>query len=262
MALPIIFPPAVIPQQEADATYFTSVFPPNRTSLSPDETYHSLQEFSKNMSGTKLNELMTRYKKEGVPPNSHQFTLRNLYGKGTHIIEFGGYGKFFMDSERGLALGIKNLKDKNTVWIGVAGIAIGKELDFYNRDAPEESIKGLMNFTYQFPIITQLQGPGAKTYLDEYASANKHSEAIYREAVKALGKYKWERALIDIVLEWAVSQKIPAVYLLPGNMQRWYPDEHKEAYDRRYDVSGQRMGFRMQPNGLYGISLLGALSTT
>lgn len=158
-----------------------------------------------------------------------------------------------MDTNRGLALGVRGPRSRETLWIGVAGIVLGNELDNYET---AELDLGKMSFPYKFPIIAQLQGSSKDTY-EQYEGTSASGKRKYKKAVEVLSSYKWERAMIDIVLEWAQRQRIPAVYMLPGNMNHWlYTLNSSEELRMRYDVSAERMGFRMQPNGLYGISLL------
>lgn len=236
-------------RRERDLAYFSTACPQIPESLTSERAASTLVDFSNELSGPRLTEIMSFYRKEGRTSDSSTFFLKPILKKYSVSVGNEGWGRFYMDTHRGLALGVRSPRSRNTLWLGVAGIALGNELDEYN---PEHNIrKGRMNFPYQFPVIAQLQGP------DKFAYSHRpNGDVRYRRALEVLNSYKWERAMIDIVLQWAQEQQAPAAYILPANLNRWLTDRRADQFKMRYDVSAERTGFRMQPNGLYGISLL------
>lgn len=234
-----------------DLAYFRAVSPEIPQQMTPLRAAESLADFSNDLSGPRLTEIMSFYRKEGLAPDSTSFFLEPMLEARAVQIGNDGWGRFYMDTNRGLALGVRGPRSRETLWIGVAGIALGNELDRYEMPGDRA---GRMSFPYQFPVIAQLQGPNRYTYEPRETPAS--GSRKYKKAVEVLSKYKWERAMIDIVLEWAQQQRVPAVYMLPGKLNHWASPRRAEQLRMRYDVSAERMGFRMQPNGLYGISLL------
>ena len=238
-------------RRERDLAYFSTACPQVPESLTSESAASSLVDFADDFSGPKLTEFMSFYRKEGPSPDSSTFFLRQVLKRATVSIENEGWGRFYMDTDRGLALGVRGPRNRNTLWLGVAGIALGNELEGY--EIPD-NVKGRMSFPYQFPVIAQLQGPDKHAYGYRSTGAEKHKRAI-----EVLSRYKWERAMIDVVLEWAQEHGIAAAYMLPAELNHWWYASslvREERLRMRYDVTAQRMGFRMQPNGLYGISLL------
>jgi hypothetical protein len=251
---PELFLPGIPNTKAMETVHLRALCPHVPEPISLNSLNRSLFEFTHDISGQHLTDFMLHYKKDGLPSDSYTFQLKPVLGSCDRIVETEGWGSFYMDSPRGFALGIREPAASRTLWIATTGISVGQELNFYD-PVDRQSLKDKMDFPYPFPIITQLQGPGkVDTYL---------GDALKREqANRALGKYRWEKALIGIVLEWAQTQGIPAVYLLPANKNHWLLPEREESLHIRYNVSAERMGFRMQPNGLYGISLLPLLDTS
>jgi hypothetical protein len=250
---PELFLPGVPNTKAMETVHFRALCPHVPEPISLNSLNRSLFEFTDKFLGLDVTGFMREYKKDNLLPDSNTFLLKPVLGNYDRTIEGKGWGSFYMDSPRGFALGIRQPKIDQTLWIAITGISVGQELDSYDTEHP--GLEGKMNFPYPFPIITQLQGPHR---METYPGDNLKRE----QANSALGKYRWEKALIGIVLEWAQAQGIPAVYLLPANKNRWLLPEREEGLHMRYDVSAERMGFRIQPNGLYGISLLPLLDTS
>lgn len=243
--------------------YFRAVSPEPIPQITPLRASESLTEFSEIMAGERLAELMGQFRKVDAAIEPPEFVIKPVFGRGPKDLGHGkGRGNFYMDSNRGIALGIRDEDLGDNIWIAVAGITLGRELDSYIPlwEKDEEVFRrngfGRMGFPYEFPTITLLQGPHRATYAERWS---KNTDR-YSKAAQILRQYKWERAMIELTLEWAGLQGSPAVYLLPAALNRYNrrssTPEEKERLRFRYDVSAERMGFRMQPNGLYGISLL------
>lgn len=251
MAKEIIFPQildsvSVATERELDFHYFSAMHPQIPEPISPFRFKHSLELFCDLMSGQRLAEFMDCYRKESAE-DAFEFLIRKTTGRGDQTIGQKGMGSFYMDSDNGFVLGVRT--DEEKLWVGAVGVVLGKELDIYDSFNENPESKDRMCFDYPFPVIVQIQGNTLSSYdenLDSYAKAR-----------KVQGAYKWERALIGLVLEWVYSQKVPAVYLLPSEKNRWFRPYRQSNFHLRYDVSAERMGFKMQPNGLYGLSLLG-----
>ncbi len=243
---------------EKDLAYFSTSYPNVSENLGKIDIDLSLHQFAECVSGEQITNFMTDYKKSGYSSNQSTFFLKQVRGMGYKTIEESGFGQFYMDAGHSLVLGTGNEQGKK-LWLAVVGIALGNELDLYDEFRHERGRsplgKGRMNFQYQFPVITQLQRPGYAGY-DSSKSNETEVKEKNENAAEIMSSFRWEKALIDLVLLWAQNQNIPAVYMLPGNLNKWYRDEKEMQYKMRYDLTAQRSGFRMQPNGLYGISLL------
>ena len=200
----------------------------------------SMERFAEYLSGDPLTSYMSRLRKNDQEDN-HEFFLKGVNARHYSVIERRFQGEFYMDTYHAFALGIKDSTRDRPLWIGVVSFLLGKDLDFYS-----SYLEDVMNeFENPCPIIVQLQGANDETYC---------TTSDYEEAKQVLNKYKWERALIGIVSKWAQATNAAGVFLLPGYENRWsykFDDEGQKLH-LRYDVSARRMGFRMQPNGLYG----------
>lgn len=231
-------------RQEIDGVYFSSMYTDPSEAMIQPRLRRSLERFAELRSGSWMQKYMKSFQKKGNKENSYTFSVSPVDNKG--YPEEKGQRRFVMDTDQGLALGIKDDSREETMWAGVIGI-------LYIKD----TVKAVSQDPYgeyprNHPIIAQIQG--ANTY---FYSDDEREQEEPRKVKEALAQYKWERALIGLVLEWVHAEKLPAVYLLPGYKNHSYVEGRKDAFRLRYDVSAQRMGFRMQPNGLYGISLLG-----
>jgi hypothetical protein len=237
-------------RMEMDYAYFSSVCPSVPESLDYESTRESLKFFSREMSGQKLSEYMQAYRKRYTEETDFDFRIKPTAGNSYDDDDSDdNLGYFYNDAQRGMVMGVQNQAQK-FLPLGIVCFSMGRELDNYHRGIAA----GRMNFSYQFPVINQVQGPSTNgMYIGD---GDKTSNQRYKEAVEIIKKYKWERALIGLVLKWARSEEIPAVYLLPALLNGWSrPYREKNLY-LRYNVSAERSGFTRQPNGLYGISLL------
>ena len=231
-------------RQEIDGVYFSSMYTDPSETMTQTRLRHSLEKFAQLRSGSWMQEHMKSFQKKDNKENNYTFSVSPVDNKG--YPEEKGQRRFVMDTDQGLALGIRDDSRGKVMWSSVVGILY-----------IEDTVRAVSQDPYgeyprNHPIIIQVQG--ANTY---FYSNDEREQEEPRRTKEALAQYKWERALIGIILEWAHAEKLPTVYLLPGYKNHWYTEGRKEAFRLRYDVSAQRMGFRMQPNGLYGISLLG-----
>lgn len=230
-------------RREIDGAYFSSMTDPSEVMIQP-RLRRSLERFVQLRSGSWIQEYMKSFQKKEAKENSYIFSV-SFVGKNGKPEE-DEQSRFVMDTDQGLALGIRDDSGEKTIWIGVVGI-------LYTKDTEKNDSRGLYRgYPRNHPIIAQIQGASTYSY-----SADEYKQEKPRKAKEALIQYKWERSLVGLVLEWANEEKLPAVYLLPSYKNHWYREGRKDAFHLRYDVSAQRIGFRMQPNGLYGISLLG-----
>ena len=58
-----------------------------------------------------------------------------------------------------------------------------------------------------------------------------------------LSPLKWERALLNLVVEWAEENDIPEVQLVSRKNQRYWNVRNDEQWRLRYDVTAQMSGF-------------------
>ena len=223
---------------------------PSETPFSEEDTQASLTRFAKRITADGLNDYMQSFAKRCMGANM-EFTLKTVFNpRKMHVIEDEGMGEFYFDGDFSLALGIKShIVPENKTWVGVTSFCLGRGVEHYIPYG-ESHLTGTMPFRYPHPVIVQIQGPSPSAYGREYR------QELYCEALSVLQDYKWERALIGLTLDWAREEGIPSVYLLPADKNRWTKSrEQLERLEMRYDVSAKRLGFRLQPNGLFATSV-------
>lgn len=224
---------------------------PSETPFSEEKTQESLTSFARDISRQGLNDYMQSFAKK-VAYTTRKFSLRSAFHpRTTRYIEKPGMGEFFFDGDFGLALGVNSyVEPKNTTWIGVTSFSLGNDIkDYFPYE--DNPLKSSMPFRYPHPVIVQVQGPSPSTYGYE------RRLDLYCEAMSVLENYKWERALIGLILDWAREDGIQSVYMLPAEKNRWL--NHGELNERlgiRYNGSAKKLGFKLQPNGLYATSVV------
>lgn len=223
----------------------------SETPFSDEETQASLTKFAGDISGQVLNDYMQLFAKDCMITN-REFTLKTVFNpRKTDVIEDEGMGEFYLDGDFSLALGIKShIVPENKTWVGITSFCLGRGVENYIPYG-KNHLTDTMPFRYPHPVIVQIQGPSPIAYGREYR------RELYYEALSVLQDYKWERALIGLTLDWAREEGIPSVYLLPADKNRWAKSsEQMERLEMRYDVSAKRLGFKLQPNGLYATSVV------
>lgn len=247
--------------------------PPTDMLFSTEKIDASLAQFCQGISGRDLNNFMRSFAKEDYS-RSDNFSLKPISQKGPETVEKDRMGRFYFDGDYGLALGVdSHLVKGDKLWVAVSSFCVGNGIDEYN---PNENspLKGTMPYPYPHPVIVQIQGPSVKNY-DSTEYGRKSNYGLHQEAISVLKHYKWERAMVSLILQWASQSQIHTVYLLPAEKSRWlekyckcredkgqscsHCDEikaRKPKLEMRYDVSAKRLGFKLQPNGLYATSVV------
>ena len=243
---------------DADLPYFSLVYPYNSEQMTDFEIEKSMRAFAERISAGPINELMSHHrlgKSIRTPPNFRVSAV----GKGRNDVGEKGWGSFYVDPNRGFALGVEanDGNSTNTLWIGVLGFTMGKELSEYDYEN-RHHLRGVMGKDIPLPTIVQIQGPnlGKESRANTYHDLNSEKEEVARNkrAKQVISRYDWAAALIDISLEWARSEGIPAVYLLPADKNRYDYSGHNLA--SKYSIPAEKLGFRMRSSGLYAISLI------
>lgn len=213
--------------------------------ISPTKITDSLRDFVDGMNRNGLDTTINTFSKsEGEL--SEKFILGTVSQRRMRHISRKGDGLFYFDGDHALTLGYlrRSRNQVRPLWFGVISFSSTVDMHEYSQELIEkkESISPA-------PIILQLQGPADWSY---------DSRVKYENAKKVLGKLRWEKALVTMVLKWAESTAIPVVYLLPSSLNEYrttVPNPKLNLNQRlhmRYDVTAERMGFDLdQRNSLF-----------
>lgn len=221
-----------------------------------DSVAASLEDFAEEVNAARINGFMEAYLRPAAAEPEGRFFLSAVTGPGYRSV--GGdwcYGEFYMDGRHGLLVGFSAPSNPQPLWLASISFFCGE--DIFNYDRHFEDKLGISKFYYPYPIIVQLQGPNEER---TYRSCEGR-EKRYKDAIDILGRYRWERASVDLLIEWSVRQNLPGMYMLPYSHIRYVDVEGGETLNRlqrfrmRMDVTAKRCGFRMQENGLYGLPL-------
>jgi len=219
------------------------------------EVHSSIADFCQGIDSNGVNELIIHYLKSRATLPEGKFCIstpdldiRNepWFSKTSYYVFFGDGNSpsgFFIDGSDSLILGFKS---NPSPLIRLAALSFCRGLTMARRGSSEDILP------QPFPTIVQLQvfrHTGEYSYLNEIAS----------QALRAL---RWEKLLVDLLVEWAMQQQIPAVYILPSEMNRYInerrskPDfqDFLQRIQIRYDGTARHCGFKMQPNGLWGLN--------
>lgn len=216
-----------------------------------------MRHFAEQMSAGPLNQFLLPFaKKDAVLEES--FVLKNLLTRGWQSITQIDQGHFYLDGNFSFALGYKRGKKQKPLWIAVASIATGKISKEYQSALVNRGVE--TNYDPQLPLVVQLQGPSRWSYT---------SDRHLPQAKKVLRKFKWERSLVALVLDWAERNNVPSVHLVPSELVQQMniteptdEDEPDKTENRRrlkeaerlymrYNVTAKRMGFKRQGEGFF-----------
>ncbi len=243
--------------------------PPSGIPFSEEATAISLARFAEEMQGQRLNEYMQSFTKDNCS-GTYNFSLKPVPTRGPRTIENDLMGTYYLDGDLSLALGVDSqVMHGQKLWIAVASLCLGSKVEDYDPVTDHNTLKGSMPFRYPHPVIVQIQGPSLKNYGGRFGE--RPDPALYEEAKSVLGAHKWERAMIGLVLKWASEAQIRTVYMLPTEKNRWIEihkckqkdcpigddmKARKERLEMRYDATAKKLGFKLQPNGLYATSVI------
>jgi len=86
----------------------------------------------------------------------------------------------------------------------------------------------------------------------------KQIQGVYRKQ-KELSPLRWEKMLLQIVIDWAKQNKLKKVRVIRSEDSGWYRESNKERCERmymKYDVTARRMGFKFdESEQAYSLSL-------
>jgi len=204
---------------------------------SQSELSRSLEEFCNSLAEIGIDRFMERFKKKSGQHLS--FTLKP-YSIGYDPSDRQESIYFYKDGKHSLFLGVKGEGD-DPIWVGICGIRMTHDFkEYYNKLGSNSHFKST---SYKLPCVVQIQGK---------KSLHSKEDKLLDLAVSS---YKWERALAFFATEWARIEGFPAFYMLPAEKNAWNNKIRESNFLLRYDVTARRLGFRMQENGLYGLSL-------
>lgn len=190
----------------------------------------SLVDFAANLRQSEVNSLMKkRLKGEDCNMSDRNFSISPFYPAYNLGME---HGYFFADGNTGIILEAKSEFED--------GLSLGLAMASF--DFPKKAGGN--------PVIVQLQTFSPREAVgDDFI----HLKA---EATSVLKQFRWEKALIDIVMIWARGENFPFLYVQPGS-ENYYVKLHSlENRARiRYDMTAERMGFEKMSNGLWGYKL-------
>lgn len=207
----------------------------------------SLAEFTEEINKTQAEALTGQYrnrKREAVlsPEGQLVFTAdSSLMGARSWYLgeEMSSDNGFYIDGVHGLGSGFRKNGDSKTIWLAILSFSPDWELQFYSSRLKEITL----NMTEPLPVvILQLQGRNC------LFGENKE------EARSLLGSFYWERLLVELMIDWAVKERVPQLFLLPATMNKYNTSGSAERLRRRYDGTAEICGFEMQPNGLWGLN--------
>lgn len=165
------------------------------------------------------------------------------------------WGNFYLDAPRGFFLVWKTpVKDGQGHPFTVAGISFSIK----GFDSIEQSRYPRLNLDCLKKgdvLVAQIQG----------------QKGLSRKGLDELNKLKWERALLQTVVDWAQRAGLPRVLVAPSANNHWLnhaycqqtKDELEDLKERlflRYDVTARRCGFRQEAENLpYSLELPGEI---
>ena len=204
-----------------------------KKAISSEQVTDSLLDFVEIVNQNGLDQQIRSFAKTDKPLRE-EFVIQAVLDRVTKDVDVEGNGRFWFDGDYSLALGYLRGKRAKPLWIGVVSFSLGS-------DAPDwDSFVKNAGFREPLPVIVQIQGPAHWSY---------DSDAKYNDAKKILRRLRWTRALVSMVLQWAESAGVPAVYLLPSSLNRFYHDgslSRDKRLHMRYDVTAKRMGFEQE----------------
>lgn len=196
-----------------------------------------------------INKFLEQFTKPDHKSAHDKIALRVDYHPQHRHYVYNPNSSFYLDGTHSIALGVVPEDQENSFWFSLLSFCCGKDElpSIYKTRLDVGDI--ISSFSLPFPLITQIQGLKIGTGCPDYQN--------YIKARDLLSHYRWEHALVELVIDWAITEQIGAVYLLPSKNNVWQHRVHhnKEALYLRYDVTAKRCGFQLQDNGLYGINL-------
>lgn len=207
----------------------------------------SLGIFLNDIPATILPEFMKHFTKAEAELDPTKFCLSPVLSKGTNSLQFFGDHYTWLDAYYGFTLGYR--EGFRTTWLASTSFSsyhqplqrveddIENTGDLKNLDKPEG------------PYIKQLQ---AYHYYNDDHNPNKNPKIRQQ---KILQQLRWERLLVVLTAHWAESLGFSAAYLQQGKKNHYYGVGREERFHMRYDVTAQRLGFKLNEYGDYQLNL-------
>ncbi len=162
---------------------------------------------------------------------------------------------FYQDGRHGLALMWKTTRSKNSSWLEVVSFSSSQRIKWYNRD--DNPLTHLTFPEPPAPVIVQIQG---------YPTGEKEVPNRIKTKILALQQnFFIDIALVELLIEWCVRNRLPTLYMLPASMNKYLKGDLKEGspeyekrkkrFETRYDGVARHFGFTLQPNGLWRFDL-------
>lgn len=202
----------------------------------------SLANFREKVNTTGFVDFLARkyWKRDRLRPDNGRFTLSQPFERAgrQRIEDKSNFGLFFTDGDFGFAL-CSEEESQQRLGLCVVSFSLGRDLPRHNPRAM------LLNIPWDLLVIHQIQGPTS-----EATFAREREEAL-----PILGKFRWEKVLVLLMMEWAKENKY-SLGILPAEENNYvaFGKISLEKAKMRYDAVAKRLGFRKDP--LSGIFIL------
>jgi hypothetical protein len=164
----------------------------------------------------------------------------------------GDWGNFYLDAPRGLLLAWENPVDNGQE---SSFVVAGTSFSVIGSDSIEPSRYPGLDLGYLEKgdvLVAQIQA----------------QKGLTKKGLLELKRLKWERTLLQMVVDWARGAGLPRVLVVPSANNYWLTDSHcqqiknelKERLFLRYDVTARRCGFKQEADNLpYSLELPGRI---
>lgn len=207
--------------------------------LSPDD----IVEYASQKSPQEMTNDLTPFikRKETLPPGD--FSLLPVTGSGTNYSESDGY--MWADGKLGFLL------------------AYQKPDDQYEYKLASVTFSSSTNLLYYWPQIDNTRIVPNSIMIQQlqayYYFKTKSGSAKQVASQDVLKRLKWERYLVNTTTNWARENSLKAVYIQPAELNDYkdaFDDTEQSRFKMRYDITAERMGFKKDAQGLWGLLLV------
>lgn len=213
---------------------------------------YSLKQFVDKANGADVaRQLVQAYTKNGatLPDDNFYVTARCAGGGHQSINNINIFPyplrSFYQDGQYGLALMWKAKRRRNPSWLEVVSFYSSQQIKWYNTKLND------LTFPEPAPVIVQIQG---------YPTQEKQVPVKIKNKILALQQdFFIDIALVELLIEWCVRNRLPTLYMLPASMNKYWREDllenMKRRFETRYDGIARHFGFTLQSNGLWGLDL-------
>jgi len=202
--------------------------------------HQSMQETVRDLWGDEFTRLAKKYIKQGATllPDQLSLVSSNVFRDLDYSFLAEERGKWEYDSPFAFILQHRSEPTETPMFLSVVGFTYGSHLENYMKSGKGKKIGAAVD---SFPVINQIQGPQSH-------STYKLKPEYYEKARGILGQVRWEPLLMATVHEWAKSNKLEKLGVLPAEYNLWVSglpedDEKFKRFKRRYDHTAKRYGF-------------------